>query len=218
MTLVRADARRAAGREEMGLRANRMTLRRVHDDFVSRACISLRGATLLPIGPFAGRNKETRMQTAPPQLPAADDAWTARQLERTSNHTRDAVRALGAPPELAEAVAQGGGLMVDDWFATVSVLPIREGRGDDAAPVLVTLNTQRELASLTAEELLGLMALSSTLLAHQAAVGFTPEGRLCLNRVVPPEAANAAGIEQAIRHVWHLARLLWDAPPAQGAQ
>ncbi len=147
------------------------------------------------------------------------DAWTAQQVQRARALTAQAVRGLGAPDEVAQAVAAGGGLMVDGWVASVSVLPIRDGQADDVAPLLVTLNTRREFATLTADELAGLLALSSTLLAHQASVGFTPEGQLCLYRVVQPAQSSAQALEQALRHAWHLGRLLWDAPAtAQGAQ
>lgn len=144
----------------------------------------------------------------------ADAAWIRTQVERARSATEAAVKKLGLGDDAAREMANGGGLMLDGWVSTVTVMPLRSGQENDAAPLLVTLDTGRDASVLEPDELPGLMVLASTLLAHRAAVGFAPHGSLCLHRVVQPSEAGAEGIEQALRHVWHLARLLWQSAPA----
>jgi hypothetical protein len=151
----------------------------------------------------------------PAAPPASDVAWTNAQIERARRVTEAAVRRLGGSDDVAREVANGGGLLLEGWTGTVSVLPIRSGQAGDAAPLLVTLDTGRELASIDADELLGLLGLASTLLAHQSAIGYGPFGTLCLHRIVQPSQAEAESLEQALRHVWHLARLLWQEPASE---
>jgi hypothetical protein len=147
----------------------------------------------------------------------ADPSWLEAQVERARTITEAAVRKLGSSDDVAREVAHGGGLMLDGLVGSVTVMPIGSGRLEDTAPLLITLDTGVQCASLPAEEVFATMALSSTLPAHRVSVGLSLHGTLCLYRVV--HAADAPALEQAFHEAWHLARLMWqEASPSLGAQ
>jgi hypothetical protein len=159
---------------------------------------------------FAQRRAETS---------ASDPNWMLTQVRRAALLTSQASLSLGLSKADADEVARGGGISLDGVVGTVSVLPILESAQKDTAPLLVTLNTGRPLASLAPDELIALLALAPTLGVFQASIGCDPGGALCLFRLIRPEDVSKDGIAAALRHAWHLAKLVWgDAPAQQGAQ
>lgn len=160
----------------------------------------------------------TRTQR-PAQAAASDPNWMLTQVRGAALLTAQASLSLGLSKADANEVARGGGISLDGVVGTVSVLPILESAHKDTAPLLVTLNTGRPLVSLAPQELTALLALAPTLSVFQASIGCDPSGALCLFRLIRPEDVSKDGIAQALRHAWHLAKLVWgDAPGRQGAQ
>jgi hypothetical protein len=140
---------------------------------------------------------------------AAPD-WLAAQAERARRATEAAVKKLGVDDDMAREVANGGGLLFEGWIATITLLPMPSAQDPNAAPLLVTLDTDRPFGEVPAQELAALLTLAPTLLAHGVAMGASLRGTLCLQRVVAPAESDAQGLEQALRSTWHLARLLWQ--------
>jgi hypothetical protein len=136
--------------------------------------------------------------------------WIEAQAERARRTTEAAVKKLGVGDEVAREVANGGGLLYEGWIATITLLPMPSAQDPNAAPLLVTLDTNRPFGEVPPQELAALLTLAPTLLANGVAMGASMRGTLCLQRVVAPAESDAQGLEQALRNTWHLARLLWQ--------
>jgi hypothetical protein len=150
--------------------------------------------------------------------PLFDPAWMQAQTQRGAALTELAVRGLGLSATDAAGVAQGKGMAMGPFAASIGCLPVPRDTPQAVLPMLVTLSTRRPLSSLSLQDATAVMSLAPMLGLYGASVGCDAHGHLCLFRVVPAEAATAEGLEAAVRHAWHLAQLVWgEVPVTAGA-
>jgi hypothetical protein len=145
-------------------------------------------------------------------------AWLAAQARQALALAQQAVTSMGVAADVAAEVGRGGGIELDGLVATFGVLPAPQERPGAAAPLIVTLSTRRPLGDVSFAEATALLSLAPTLVSFGACVGCDAHGHLCLFKLVTAEEVSAKGLEAALRHAWHLAKLVWaPAPALEGA-
>jgi hypothetical protein len=150
---------------------------------------------------------------------AIHPAWLQAQTQRASSLTQQTAQRLGLSAADAARVAQGQGMQLGRYVCSLTLVPLPGATPDSACPMLVTLATGRALAGLSPQEQRAQFALAPMLALGQACIGCTPEGELCLFRLVQAHEMSVDGLAAATAHALHMAQLVWDeqAAPARGA-